>query len=313
MFARDIDSALDYERISSPNLKALNRTRSSDSLIAASDISELDSWSETGSYFVVDPLSSARESISEASSEVKTEWAAGEECTRQLREAMSWSVYCPEQSRLNHPEDSCQEAAAYSADRNPFGCQGLNPRIPYITPPKDGFDDNDSEAAYGEDLRIRGEGHDSLDLDQNVADSIIDAADVFTTDPCHHQEHKGFKLPFFSRKKSPTPKSVKPSSSRGFGVRMPSVPSVSKLLGKRANPAEESRNNPAWESKTEQVCQRSLCGRETCEMFFDQQVEQKKDFVRLSNASTATLTLESVDDMQRLNDALPTFRLGSHA
>ena len=302
MFARDMDSALDYERISSPNLKALNRTRSSDSLIAASDISELDSWSETGSYFVVDPLSSARGSISEGSSEVKPECAVREECTRQLAEAMTWSVYCPEESRLDHPEDSCQNAAAFSADRNPFGCQGLNPRIPYITPPRDGFDNDDSEETYGDDLRVRGEERDSIDLDQN-------AADVFTTDPCHIPEHKRFKLSFFSKKKSPTPKPVKQSSSHGFGIRMPSVPSVSKLLGKRADPAEESRKNPAWESTTDQVCQGSLCSHETCDFFFDQQVEQKKDFVRLSNASTVTLTLESVDDMQTLNDALPTFRI----
>ncbi|KAL8784858.1 MAG: hypothetical protein Q9195_008875 [Heterodermia aff. obscurata] len=316
MFARDIDSALDYERISSPNLAAVHRTRSSDSLIAASDISELSDWSEAGSSFVVDPLSS-RGSVSEDSLR-DYEWAVIEERTRQSREAKSVSAYYagkprPEgldkeaaldEAALDEATDRearLQNSAIFSADRNPFGCQGLHPGIPYLTPPADGYEDDNTE-----DLHLRGGGHDSLDLDQDVADSIVDAAKVFTHDPCQKQENKGFKLPFFSRKKPSAPKPAKQSSKLSLGIRLPSVPSVPKLLGKRPDPARETRENPIREPNTDNIC---LGRKETPEFFFDQQEEQKKSFVRFSNASTATLALESVEDMQTLNDALPISRL----
>ena len=303
---RDVDIALDYERISSPNLKALNRTRSSDSLVAASDTSELSSWSESGSFFVVDPLSSPRGSVSEESLEGDYEWAASEEHSRQLEKTMSASAYYTEEPLSDALEAYPQSIAVFSPNGNPFGCQGLHPGIPYLTPPADGYEDDNTEATHREDLRSSGGGCDSLDLDQ---DSIIDATEVFTNDPCNHQEHKGFKLPFFSRKKSSAPKPIKPSSKLSLGIRMPSVPCVSKLLSKRADAAGEFRNKSIRETKTEKNCRRNLDWRESHEFFFDQQEERKKEFVRLSNASTATLTLESVEDMQTLNDALPVSKL----
>ena len=290
MFTRGIDSALDYERIASPTLAALHRTRSSDSLIAASDTSELSSWSETSSYFVVDPLSSATDSTSERSSEVDFEWAVSGECTRQLEEAMNTSVHYAE-SRSDGPEARWQN--------NAFRCQGLH-RIPYITPP---VDNPEERTVYPEGLHIRGGGCDSLDLDRDAADSIIDA-EVFTQDPCH-QEQKGFKLSFFSRKKPSAPKSIKSTSRLNLGIR---IPSVSSIFRKQPNPAGAPRSKSIPDSKTE-VCQPSLSRNETPEFFFDQQVEQKEQFVRCSNASTATLTLKSVEDMQTLNDALPNLKL----
>ena len=306
MFARDIDSALDYERISSPNLAALHRTRSSDSLIAASDISELSTWSETSSYAVVDPLSS------EGSSEVDFEWAVSEECTRQLGEAMSAPVHYAGESRSDGPE---QNAAAFSAKRNPFGCRGLHPGIPYITPPVDGYLDHDTEATCREDSCLSSPYHSDITDEVeagDAADSIIDAAEeVFAHDPCH-QEPKGFKLPFFSKKKpSSAPKSTnKPVSRLGFGIRMPSVPSMGKLFGKHLDSTGALRGSPIREAKTQRVCQPCLGREETREVFFfDQQVEQKEQFVRLSNASTATLSLVSVEEMQTLNDALPISKL----
>ena len=297
MFDRGIDSALEFEQIASPTLVALHRTRSSDSLIAASDTSELSSWFETSSYFVVDPSSSATDSVSERSSEVDFEWAVSEECTRQLEEAMSASVHG--ESRSDGPEVCWQ--------KNAFGCQGLNKGIPYITPPIDGHEEHNTEAFYTEDLHIRGGGCDSLDLDRDAIDSIIEA-EVLTQDPCH-QEQKGFKLSFFSRKKPSAPKPIKSTSRLNLGIRMPSVSSMGKLFGKQPNPAGALRNNPIRESKIEKICQPSLGRNETPEFFFDQQVEQKEQFVRMSNASTATLTLMSVEDMQTLNDALPNLKL----
>ena len=193
---------------------------------------------------------------------------------------------------------------AFSSNRTPLGCSGLHPGM-HIPPPPDGWEDDEVEEIYDEPLRIRGGGNDSLDVDH-------DAANVFTLDPCHPPEQKGFKLSFFSRKKPSAPKPVKPSSIPSRGIHIP-------FFSKRADPnplRKRTNPDPMGASESEKNWRRTI-GKENSddelddewddELFFDQQAEQKKEFVRFSNASTATLRLQSVDDMQTLNDALPTF------
>ena len=86
MHFRDADYYLDEQSFPSPTLAALHRTRSSDSLVAASDVSDIESINS--SFIDVSCPSLEFDIRSNGSFEERdAEWS--EDCTRELEEAMS--------------------------------------------------------------------------------------------------------------------------------------------------------------------------------------------------------------------------------
>lgn len=219
-----------------------------------------------------------------------------EDCTRQLTEAMCAPpcegkvlapVYDAEVGGSNSRSDSLGTSSQYpatsSAQVETLCCNGLGKSFPYITPPI--IDPDNTHELDG---------------------------DVLSNDPFHtHQESKKFKLSFFSRGKQWMPKPNKPCLKHTHGLRMSAfgISSMLKPFAKRQDPTSSNLSNNIRDSNSSKRGQPQSKHSTQIECFFDQEVEQRQQFVHFANLSTATLRLQSIEDMETINAALPSLRL----